>query len=93
MRTIYKYHLDKDYYVIPHFVEKILKIGYQNNVPTIWAIVDTDRAPEPHTAISVYGTGWELDSNIDCGKYIGTLFDGPFVWHYFYTHVKEDDLK
>lgn len=48
--------------------------------PYIWAKVD----PRNETEIrkfEVIGTGHQFD---DTGKeYIGTYFDGPFVWHLF----------
>ena len=47
----------------------------------LWALVD----PEVQTAIRhfrIVGTG-HPGPDLDMVDYIGTVFDGPFVWHVF----------
>lgn len=90
MRAIYKYSVPA---VIPHFVEHILKLDYQNGVPTIWALVDTSREPEPKMSVYFVGTGWPLSDLEKRETYIGTLFDNDYVWHFFYTYTSDENLK
>lgn len=51
----------------------------QARTPTLWVEVDPD-APEEYVTFHIVGTGWDIPSGLD---YIGTLQDGPYVWHFF----------
>ena len=84
MQVIYKYPLkiDGEVTIIYDSIIKILKIDTQDNWPTLWAIVDTNKEKTVPTKIYNYGTGWNLLK--DYGHYIGTAIDGfGYVWHYF----------
>lgn len=59
---------------------EVVAVGSQDtNHICLWAIVDTDK-PVTTRKFQVCGTGHPLDS---VGPYIGTVFDGPYVWHVF----------
>ena len=78
MRVIFKYPYNNEI-SMPESAE-VFYLGYQGNVLTMWAIVDTD-SPNVNRRFSLYGTGWPIE-DADLG-YIGSVFDGPFVWHVF----------
>jgi hypothetical protein len=78
MKTIYKYKAGK---VSIQKGAKVLTCGCQNNEFYIWALVNDTEAELETREFVVYGTGWEItDTNI-C--YVGTFFEGSFVWHMF----------
>ena len=59
---------------------KIVKLGMQDGIITFWAIVEAGvelRERQFHTV----GTGQIITK--DNWKYVGTVFDGNFVWHIF----------
>lgn len=47
----------------------------------IWAIVNPE-APKNRYKVSVRGTGRDI-SDVADHRYIGTVFEGPWVWHVF----------
>jgi hypothetical protein len=59
---------------------KILSVQMQNGAPCIWAIVDTEAKTESRT-IAIIGTG--NDCWCSRWQFIGTVSDGPFMWHVF----------
>jgi hypothetical protein len=75
MKTIYKYTLDEP--VRMPRDATVVKVGIQDGIYCIWAVVDTV-APVEERRFVVVGTGRELDSNM---IHVGTVFEGPFVWH------------
>jgi hypothetical protein len=59
---------------------EILTVGFQNyREITIWALVDPD-AEMIERFFMVRGTGHPVELRTD-QKFLGTVFDGPFVWH------------
>ena len=82
MRVIYKYNLLTSYYqslMMPSDHE-ILSVAMQHGMPTLWALVDPE-APNRGCDVYCVGTGQALDSVP--GKYVGTVIDGMYVWHFF----------
>jgi len=68
---------------------QILSVQMQNDVPTIWAIVDELKDKE-NRLFMIFGTGQPFGAPGDmCEFYVGTIqtADGGFVWHIF--EVKE----
>lgn len=63
--------------------DQILFVGNQNDVPTIWVLVD-DSAVKRDVQLLVAGTGHDCDAIERC-KYIGsvTTHGGNYVWHLF----------
>lgn len=98
MRAVYKYDLTEEI-IAP--IEKFLHIEMQDGVPCAWAIVDTD-LEEKHYTVLCSGTGWPLLDPQTKDTYVGTLMDGPYVWHFFiipvdventYTYNPSKDLS
>ena len=83
MLTVWKYAL-KDSSVVLDMPSgaKILLVCLQNRMVTIWAQVDTE-APLAKREFGIYGTGHEIQKPV-C-NHVGTIFDGPYVWH-IYDH-------
>lgn len=78
MKSVYKYPLTFG-------VNKValrggfVHFGIQAGVPTLWAEHDDDE-DEHNCEFEIVGTGYPI-SGITC--YVGTAFDGPFVWHLY----------
>lgn len=82
-RTIYKYELmvgDTVTVDMPKGAE-VIKVANIGGASTIfmWAIVDPSEKREQRI-FHVRGTGHPLGK---VGRYVGTVFQGPFVWHVF----------
>lgn len=78
MKAVYKYPL--------HFgVNKVLLQGgflhfaMQGGVPTLWAEHNDDEDSEEYE-FQIVATGQPIEGMV-C--YIGTAFDGPYVWHLY----------
>lgn len=85
MLTIHKYTFEIQNQVkisLPKH-SKILKFDNQNEVPTIWVLVDTEQ-PLEEAIFTVRGTGHSIPrfSNLE---YIGSaqFLNGQLVWHLF----------
>lgn len=84
MKTIHKYPLASctgmgKYTITIHKKSRLLCVGEQKGVITLWAEVDTDEILVTRK-LTILGTGWELPENL---IYLGTVFVGPFVWHVY----------
>jgi len=77
---VYKFPLDQDYMAEVPIGAQFLSVAMQNGRVTVWAIIDPLAETELHQ-FQVYGTGQELRSKRE--DFIGTVFDGLFVWHVF----------
>jgi hypothetical protein len=62
--------------VVRHF-------GKQGASLFLWAEVDSD-APIELRDVAVIGTGWAAPED---GTHLGTVMDGPFVWHLYARRV------
>ena len=81
MKTIYKYTLDsQDCTLQLPKGSEILTIQLQNQIPTLWALVNPNTSESEERHICIIGTGWQVK---DTMKYITTYMDGYFVWHVF----------
>ena len=89
MRAVYKYELTEEI-VAP--IEKFLHVECQNSVPCAWAIINTD-LEEVHYTILCSGTGWPLLDPQTKDTYIGTINDGPYVWHFFAIPVGVENTQ
>lgn len=81
--TIYKYTLPRMAVIelpLPEGAE-ILHFAVQHGALTIWARVDPS-LPDTLRIFAICGTGQGVPTKAD-GRYIGTCFDGEFVWHLF----------
>jgi len=86
MITVYKYKIvpNQNSILIPKGAE-ILTVQTQDNIPCIWAKVDTE-AKHEERFFEIFGTGHKIhcDMGVD-RKYIGTfqIDNGNFVFHLF----------
>ena len=76
MKAIYKYTLDEP--VRMPWGSTVVKVGIQDGLFCIWAMVDTDSLPVEVRRFVVVGTGHGLLDNM---VHVGTVFEHPFVWH------------
>ena len=80
MRTIWKFEVNP-----PGLIEMpkgsiILHAAFQNKALKVWVLVDPVQNRVTRK-INVYGTGHNIPEG--AGKFISTVFEGPFVWHIF----------
>ena len=61
---------------------KLMSIQYQAGKPCLWALVDPDQPEVGHRLILCVSTGFVI-ANLDLSKFIATVQEGPFVWHFF----------
>ena len=54
----------------------------QDGQPTVWFECDPD-TPLIDKKVYIAGTGWGVPLQKDAGEYIGTVQDGPLVWHVY----------
>ena len=84
MQTIWKYEIsitDRQTILMPKGA-RILSFQLQNNIPCIWAIVNTEAKKETRTFL-VLGTG-NIFSIKNKLNFMGTIQDSNgFVWHLF----------
>ena len=81
-RVVWKYHLSRgrgvDVLELPGGAS-FVRADMQEGIICIWFLVDRDE-PKVERRFSVYGTGQDVP---DTANYVGTVMDGPFVWHVF----------
>lgn len=87
MRTIWKFSIPNrhktDVFSVPMPLGSLpLFFAKQDGALTLWAEVDSDQVVCDKTFL-VVGTGYQIDVPSDSRRYVGTCFDGPFVWHLF----------
>ena len=82
MKVIYKYPiLHNGMTIRAPFIEP-LDIQYQNGIPTLWAVVDTEREADVEVCVCILPTGLPFHENP--GTYFRTLQDDAgYVWHFF----------
>ena len=84
MITIWKFPIkieDEQYIVMPKFNE-LLTVQLQDNIPTLWAIVDTDY-PIVKKYFELFGTGHVIPTKPN-RKYVGTFqLENGLVFHLF----------
>lgn len=60
---------------------EIVTVGLQGDSMYLWALVDPDEKREEVIKIKVIGTGHDFEpSGL---KYLGTAFQGAWVWHVY----------
>lgn len=82
MREVWKFRLSLDDHhkvAMPECSQPIM-FDMQDGEPTLWAIVDTSLSTVTQR-FRLAGTGHPLGDEV--GEYIGSCFDGSFVWHLF----------
>lgn len=95
MRAVWKYELPLDRNILLNMPQHAELVAVHNqrtqvagdtgwrdeNVPTVWALVDTAR-PMVTRRLYVVGTGHEAPEPFEA-KYVGTAVCGAYVWHVF----------
>lgn len=84
MKTIWKFTLSDDdlqEVQMPYGAE-ILSVGMQRDKFCLWAIVDPER-PKESRRIMLRGTGHNMPDFTIPPKFLGTVFQGIYVWHLF----------
>jgi hypothetical protein len=92
MYKILKYPLVDGITAIPNVcIVKFLTIQQQNNVPTLWILVDEETKCKIDYIIYKIGTGWSVTYE-ETKNYIATSQDKGYVWHWFWQirNQKED---
>lgn len=84
MNEIWKFPILEEEVEIEAPIVEFLTVQMQGNIPCVWAIVNPVKASNRYKIIT-FGTGWE--GTLDADRYIGTVQDGAFVWHYFWERV------
>lgn len=80
MQKIFKYSISDFDVLIPTY-GKVVKVGLQNGVPHIWVLFNrTLDTGTSNRRFVIHGTGHDIPVH---HSYVGTYFDGPFVWHVF----------
>lgn len=96
MKSIYKYKLketNKQEIVIPS--SKILSVHSQREAIVVYALVDTDNSKDTKYEFRVYGTGHDVQEDIDDYNFLGTvkLADGYLMFHVFYKEVEDKETE
>jgi hypothetical protein len=83
-RVIYKYPITPfDVPVLTLRDPKVRLLAEQDHQLCVWIEHDQpgkDIEPNTNLTIVAYGTGHVLESG---GEYVGSVQDGPFVWHFY----------
>jgi len=79
MRVIYKYELTQTIQL--PIDSQVLKVGMQNGIMQMWALVDPNQKETSQRNFEIIGTGHSFEFDYLTHTYIDSLFDGPFVWH------------
>lgn len=82
MKTVHKFPLTIGNISVLHMPAgaTVLHVGLDpGNRICLWAFVDTDLVSETRI-FTVVGTGHEVPDGLE---YIGSVVQGPFVWHVF----------
>ena len=87
-KTIWKYRLPRDgrTFEIREHIVKILHVGTQEGMPTLWAIVDPEINPKGrYVEVVAWGTGWPMPDDVYAETtYWGSCEDhAGYIWHYF----------
>lgn len=84
MQTIHKNVIDPIMGYPIKYHEEILCVGISGKDICVWVRLN-QKVPSHHRAedgvLRIYGTGWDMGD--DYREYVGTVFDGIFVWHIF----------
>jgi hypothetical protein len=61
-----------------------LSVAVQDRVLQAWVLVEPE-LPRVNHPVWVIGTGRALDDTVDLGGFLGTVQNGHYVWHVFWT--------
>jgi len=79
-RVIYKYEIpSEDVGIVMPKGGEVLHVGEQGGRPHAWVLVDPQDAPLVSRKLTIVGTSQLVPD----APYVGTFFNGQFVWHVF----------
>lgn len=84
-KTIYKYVLELGEQFVKMPIGSVpldVQVDAKNGAITLWALVDP-QAELQEVRFDVVGTGHSLPDSCSPNFYLGTVQQGPFVWHVF----------
>ncbi len=88
-KTVYKYPLynQRETIIEVPLNAKPLRVRVQNGVRMVWIEHDLgEEGGKEKIEVIFTGTGWTwTDENL---KYIDTLFDDGYIWHYYWRPVQ-----
>ena len=89
MKTIWKYPIaDRPYQKIEMPSNaKILCVQLQDNIPTLWALVETENSKKPFNILTYYTGDYWINEE---GKYIGTYQLAGLVHHVFVNDIDKE---
>lgn len=92
MRAIWKYPLDvtDQQTVGMPAAAQVLSVADQAGALTVWALVDTEAAIEPRR-FWIVGTGRPMP--VSGATFLGSVQQGPFVWHVFVEPTLMESLS
>lgn len=80
----YEFLVDDGVVVDIPFLGEILSVGTQKSRHVcLWVLVSVPINPARPRKFRVAGTAHHLEDSFTKGNFIGTVFDGPYVWHVF----------
>lgn len=91
MKTIWKFPLETTDYQeieIPE-LHSILSLQIQNDVPTLWVLINDTESKKEKVSIVIIGTGHPIESNsVAQRNFLGTYqLSNGLVFHAFKVHV------
>lgn len=86
MKRILKYEVGRDGQAATLSGQFVRLLDVQSQGPSICVWIECDEsAPEVSIDVVAIGTGWDLPDELMVGlNYVGTVLDGPYVWHYYW---------
>lgn len=81
MVTVHKYQfaIEREIILMVPYGARVLKVECQADVPSIWALVDTNRLMVARR-FYLFGTGKEISTHL---RHVATFQQGIYVWHLF----------
>ena len=96
MQTIYKYPFKIASEVIIEMPKgaQILSIQIQNDIPTMWALIDTEKEME-NVLFHIFGTGHTIPRLFNYGPldHLATFQQGIYVWHMFLRYYERFQIR
>ena len=91
MKTIYRYSLLEGHgaktAIKTYNNCKILGVGIDpRNTLSVWILVDTKEEMNNTVNFYVAGTGFDFEAEFNNPQYVGTVKEGPCMWHVFYEN-------
>ena len=92
MRTIWKYSItDRPYQKIEMPLNaEILCVQLQDNIPTLWALVETENPKKPFNILTYYTGSYFIEKK---AKYVGTYQLAGLLHHVFVDDIHKEEYQ